>query len=97
MGYRELSTPETPRDEYGIEESVPLTNTAGGGESRYEKQPADQIPSHLEPYLQTKPTFGLSDNDVSERLEKFGRNELQEKKKNKIKQFLMYCKTRHIY
>lgn len=52
----------------------------------------DDVPAHLEPYLQTKASFGLTDDEVAERLSRFGRNELTEKKRNKILHFLSFCK-----
>lgn len=56
------------------------------------KEWKDEISPELEQYLDTKPTFGLTPDQVSERLAKFGRNELEEKKKSKIKHFLSFCK-----
>lgn len=52
----------------------------------------DEVPAHLEPYLQTKPTFGLTDDQIIERRNQFGPNELTEKKRNKLLHFLSFCK-----
>lgn len=52
----------------------------------------DEIPPHLEPYLQTPPTHGLREEQVADRLQRFGRNELAEKKRNKLLHFLSFCK-----
>lgn len=68
-------------------ESIPLesiTNT--------EKEWRDEISPEIEVYLDTKPTYGLTEQQVAERLTKFGKNELQDKKKSKIKHFLSFCK-----
>lgn len=62
-----------------------------------EKEWKDQISPDLKIYLDTKPTFGLTDAQISERLSKFGKNELQEKKKSKIKHFLSFCKYLSFY
>ncbi|CAO3647446.1 unnamed protein product [Cunninghamella blakesleeana] len=50
----------------------------------------DEIPPHLEPYLKTTPTKGLTQEQVYEKLNQFGRNELPEKKRNKILHFLSF-------
>ncbi|ORE03094.1 plasma-membrane proton-efflux P-type ATPase [Rhizopus microsporus var. microsporus] len=66
-------------------ESIPLesiTNT--------EKEWKDEISPEVEVYLDTKPTYGLTEQQVAERLTKFGKNELQDKKKSKIKHFLSF-------
>ncbi|KAI9356944.1 plasma-membrane proton-efflux P-type ATPase [Pilaira anomala] len=55
-----------------------------------EKEWKDQVSPELEVYLDTQPTFGLTDAQVTDRLSKFGRNELQEIKKSKIKHFLSF-------
>ncbi|KAG1055629.1 hypothetical protein G6F43_002428 [Rhizopus delemar] len=55
-----------------------------------EKEWKDEIPPSLEVYLDTKPTYGLTEDQVSERLAKFGRNELEEKKRSKLKHFLTF-------
>lgn len=62
-----------------------------------EKEWKDQISPELEIYLETEPTFGLTDTQVADRLAKFGKNELQEKKKSKIKHFLSFCKVKFIF
>lgn len=66
-------------------ETIPLTAMA-------EKEWKDQVSPEIEVYLDTQPTFGLTDAQVTDRLSKFGRNELQEIKKSKIKHFLSFCK-----
>lgn len=71
-------------------ETIPLTSMA-------EKEWKDQISPDLEIYLDTQPTYGLTDAQVTDRLSKFGRNELQEIKKSKIKHFLSFCKHIFIY
>lgn len=68
-------------------ENIPLTKIA------VEKEWKDEISPELNVYLGTPPTYGLTDTQVSERLAKFGRNELQEKKKSKLKHFLSFCKV----
>ncbi|KAI8057500.1 plasma-membrane proton-efflux P-type ATPase [Thamnidium elegans] len=55
-----------------------------------EKEWKDQVSPDLEIYLDTQPTYGLTDTQVTDRLSKFGRNELQEIKKSKIKHFLSF-------
>lgn len=65
-------------------ETIPLTSI--------EKKWQDEIPPELEIYLDTQPTYGLTDSQVTERLAKFGKNELEEKKRSKIKHFLSFCK-----
>ena len=67
------------------DESIPLKKIP-------EKEWKDEISQETEMYLDTRPTYGLTDAQVAERLAKFGRNELQEKKKSKIKHFLSFCK-----
>jgi H+-transporting ATPase len=57
-----------------------------------EKEWKDEISPDLEVYLDTKPTYGLTTDQVAERLAKFGKNELEEKKKSKMKHFLSFCK-----
>lgn len=66
-------------------ESIPLTKMP-------EKEWKDEISPDLERLLDTQPTYGLTDAQVSERLAKFGKNELEEKKRSKIKHFLSFCK-----
>lgn len=65
-------------------ETIPLT-------AMPEKKWKDEIPPELEIYLDTEPTHGLSAAQVDERLSKFGKNELQEKKRSKMKHFLSFC------
>lgn len=48
------------------------------------------MPPHLEPHLQTPPTQGLSQDQVLDRQARFGRNELVEKKRNKLLHFLSF-------
>ncbi|KAF7732744.1 hypothetical protein EC973_000015 [Apophysomyces ossiformis] len=69
------------------EEAIPLTTSRIGQEKA---QWVDEVPPHLEPYLQTPPTQGLTENQVAERLARFGRNELAEKKRNKLLHFLSF-------
>jgi magnesium-transporting ATPase (P-type) len=65
-------------------ETIPLT-------AMPEKKWKDEISPELEIYLDTKPTYGLTSAQVAARLSKFGKNELQEKKRSKIKHFLSFC------
>ncbi|KAL2913885.1 hypothetical protein HK105_206619 [Polyrhizophydium stewartii] len=51
---------------------------------------ADAIDAELEQLLQTDPLKGLTDAEVQERLAKFGKNEIPEKKTNPILKFLSY-------
>ncbi|KAI8974318.1 plasma-membrane proton-efflux P-type ATPase [Pilobolus umbonatus] len=67
------------------EESVPLTPLNNSPSTL-----SNEVPSHLEPYIQTKPSWGLSHDQVQERRERFGRNELKEKPRNKILHFLSF-------
>lgn len=93
MGYHKVSEPEDITNQYthSGEEAVPLTSST---KLTTEKQQTitDEVPPHLEPYLQTQPTFGLTDDQVIERRNRFGRNELTEKKRNKLLHFLSFCK-----
>lgn len=68
------------------EEATPLTSPPN------EPQWLDEVPPHLEPHLQTPPTQGLSQDQVLDRQARFGRNELVEKKRNKLLHFLSFCK-----
>lgn len=77
---------------YTNNETIPLTSIQSS-----EKKWKDEIPPELEVYLQTQPTYGLTDSQVSERLAKFGKNELEEKKRSKIKHFLSFCKLINIH
>ncbi|ORE11319.1 plasma-membrane proton-efflux P-type ATPase [Rhizopus microsporus var. microsporus] len=91
MGYHKVSEPEDITNQYthSGEEAVPLTSST---KLTTEKQQTitDEVPPHLEPYLQTQPTFGLTDDQVIERRNRFGRNELTEKKRNKLLHFLSF-------
>lgn len=69
-----------------LNENIPLTSIPAS-----EKTWKDEISSGLEIYLDTTPTFGLTNAQVSERLAKFGKNELHEQKRSKIKHFLSFC------
>ncbi|KAI8849833.1 hypothetical protein BC829DRAFT_432316 [Chytridium lagenaria] len=50
----------------------------------------DDIDPELQKYLDTEPLSGLTDAQVAERLEKFGHNEIPEKKSNPFLKFLSY-------
>jgi plasma-membrane proton-efflux P-type ATPase len=50
----------------------------------------DEISPELELLLHTDPSTGLTGAEVAERVEKFGLNELPERKKNPIIKFLLY-------
>jgi H+-transporting ATPase len=73
---------------YANNETIPLTSIQPS-----EKKWEDEIPPELEVYLETQPTYGLTDSQVAERLAKFGRNELEETKRSKLKHFLSFCKA----
>lgn len=97
MGFRKLTNePEDITNQYAndMEEVVPLTHTTNSKSPNEKPQQniIDDVPAHLEPYLQTQPTFGLTDEQVHERMQRFGRNELAEKKRNKLLHFLSFCK-----
>ncbi|KAI7854696.1 plasma-membrane proton-efflux P-type ATPase [Circinella umbellata] len=70
-------------EDYG--EATPLTTPPG--ETRHFP---DEIPAHLEAYLQTPPTQGLLEDQVADRQARFGRNEFKEKKRNKLLHFLSF-------
>lgn len=78
------------------DEVVPLTSPMPGRDSGKPNsaQWVDELPPELEPYLQTPPSTGLTDGQAAERLERFGRNELKQKKRNKILHFLSFCKEK---
>lgn len=80
-----MSSHNNIQEHHHNNETIPLTPMA-------EKEWKDQISPDLEIYLDTKPTFGLTEAQVADRLAKFGKNELQEKKKSKLKHFLSFCK-----
>lgn len=88
MGYNSFSLPQSS----DMEEAVPLT-TQSAEKIKNKKGWVDDISPHLEPYLKTTPTKGLTQEQVYERLKQFGRNELPEKKRNKILHFLSFCKV----
>lgn len=95
MAFRKVADQEDITNQYtnDLEEAVPLTTTSPKLDSEKKHQVViDDVPAHLEPYLQTKASFGLNDDEVAERLSRFGRNELTEKKRNKILHFLSFCK-----
>lgn len=71
-------------------ETIPL-----GSLTNREKEWKDEIHPSIEAYLDTKPTYGLTENQINERRHKFGRNELQEHQRNKIKHFLSFCKLHY--
>lgn len=102
MSYRKLAENDDIASQYvhSREEAVPLTN-ANNNHTLNEKQPQqnimDDVPADLEPYLQTKPTQGLTDTEVQERMQRFGRNELIEKKRNKLLHFLSFCEFDFCY
>lgn len=50
----------------------------------------DEISPELEALIQTDPSKGLSTSEIEERLARFGKNELPEKKKNPLWKFLGY-------
>ncbi|KAI8978156.1 plasma-membrane proton-efflux P-type ATPase [Pilobolus umbonatus] len=70
-----------------MHESIPLTTQTH--ESK-EDPWTDRLPREIEHYLNTDPAYGLSTTEVNERLAAFGKNELQEKKRNKLKHFLSF-------
>lgn len=94
MGFRQVAEQEDITNQYtnDLEEAVPLTATPKPSD-KTQQAVIDDVPAHLEPYLQTQPTFGLTENQVYERMSKFGRNELVEKKRNKLLHFLSFCKS----
>ncbi|CAO3664221.1 unnamed protein product [Rhizopus stolonifer] len=61
-----------------------------GSLTNREKEWKDEIHPSIEVYLDTKPTYGLTENQINERRHKFGRNELQEHQRSKIKHFLSF-------
>lgn len=100
MGFRKVSDQEDITSQYtnDFEEAVPLTATSPkSGNEKQHGNVIDDVPAHLEPYLQTKPTFGLNDEQVQERMTRFGRNELTEKKRNKLLHFLSFCKLSPLF
>lgn len=96
MAFRKVADQEDITNQYtnDLEEAVPLTTTSPKLDTEKKHQHViDDVPAHLEPYLQTKASFGLTDDEVVERMSRFGRNELTEKKRNKILHFLSFCKA----
>ncbi|KAI8365986.1 plasma-membrane proton-efflux P-type ATPase [Radiomyces spectabilis] len=90
MGFRHANDPEDITNQYAAanEEAVPLTISVN---RRDEKRDwLDEVSPELEPYLNTPPTQGLTDEQVAERLARFGRNELPDIKRNKLLHFLSF-------
>jgi H+-transporting ATPase len=75
-----------------INENIPLTESTRGEKLNNNKEWKDEISPEMEMYLNTKPTYGLTYEQANERLAKFGKNELEEKKRNKLLHFLSFCK-----
>ncbi|PVU98768.1 hypothetical protein BB559_001303 [Furculomyces boomerangus] len=50
----------------------------------------NEIPPELEILLNTNPTYGLTEYEHAERLEKFGRNEIKERKRNPFLHFFSF-------
>ncbi|ORX56720.1 plasma-membrane proton-efflux P-type ATPase [Hesseltinella vesiculosa] len=73
-----------------MEEAVPLTTTRRPSEKPVSKGWVDDIPPHIEELLHTPPSKGLTNDQVHERLARFGRNELPEKRRNKLLHFLSF-------
>jgi H+-transporting ATPase len=72
-------------------EVIPLSKTDEKGQQPQQEW-KDEIAPEIEIYLDTPPTYGLTHQQVQERLARFGKNELQEKKPSKILHFLSFCK-----
>jgi H+-transporting ATPase len=96
MSYKQLSEADelneifiTPRDE----EYTPLTATEGSIQrARANSETSqDDISPDLERLLHTNPNTGLDDQAVLDRQTKFGKNEITEKKRNKLLHFLSFC------
>jgi H+-transporting ATPase len=97
MSYKQLSEADelneifiTPRDE----EYTPLTATEGSIQrprANSETTSQDDISPDLERLLHTNPNIGLDDQAVLDRQTKFGKNEITEKKRNKLLHFLSFC------
>lgn len=60
-------------------------------EETVHKSHEDEISPELEELLHTDPSKGLNQQEVAERLAKFGRNELAEVKRNALLHFLSFC------
>ncbi|KXN74725.1 proton ATPase [Conidiobolus coronatus NRRL 28638] len=74
-----------------------LSNTASSSDEKRELikehvhvEVMDTIDPELEPYLTTDPKAGLTTAEAEERLKKFGKNEIPEKKSNPVLKFLSY-------
>lgn len=95
MTFQKLTDQEDITNQYinDTDEVLPLTKTTLANEEKKVETFIDSIPAHIEGYLQTKPTFGLSEEEVLGRRKRFGKNELSEKKRNKLLHFLSFCKT----
>ncbi|RUS19775.1 E1-E2 ATPase-domain-containing protein [Endogone sp. FLAS-F59071] len=60
-------------------------------EETVHKSHEDEISPELEELLHTDPVKGLNQQEIAERLAKFGRNELAEVKRNALLHFLSFC------
>ncbi|KAG0163094.1 hypothetical protein DFQ28_000344 [Apophysomyces sp. BC1034] len=91
FGHQSNGDNVAPQYPTNTEEAMPLTAPLTSSQAGHEKaQWVDEVPIHLESYLQTPPTQGLTPDQVAERLSRFGRNELAEKKRNKLLHFLSF-------
>lgn len=59
-------------------------------EEVHHEEHSDDIPPELEVLLHTKPSTGLTSQEVADRILKFGKNELPERKKNPLLKLLSF-------
>lgn len=77
------------------EEFTPLTLSDTSKQRLRQNSQASSAPDDISPdvedLLHTDPSIGLDDAAVMERQSKFGKNEITEKKRNKLLHFLSFC------